>query len=145
MICHSHAVCVYISPIQIRQIIYGKKRKRGTDIGNCIPIERIDHNPFIIQIWQEQVASAQDDVIYLLQTVLLRYDKTCFIIKYKTTLFLPLMLSPFFHSSYNRYTQGQIEYEMPLQVLTPDPKKRFMAVSEPIADKEYLHLMTKRR
>ena len=47
-------------------------------------------------------------------------------------------------------TQGQIEYEMPLQVLNPDPKKRFLVPrniqgEEQQEPKKFLHLMMKKR
>ena len=42
--------------------------------------------------------------------------------------------------------QGQIEVEMPLQVLNPDPKKRFLAANDPISQSnDYVHLMMKKR
>merc|ERR1712226_507550 len=61
-------------------------------------------------------------------------------------------------SNYSEDGKGQMEYEMPLQVLNPDPKKRFLMVHE-VADskpeeelqkqqlqaKKFLHLMMKKR
>merc|ERR1712226_1244030 len=49
-------------------------------------------------------------------------------------------------SNYSEDGKGQIEYEMPLQVLNPDPKKRFLAANDPIPQSnDYVHLMTKKR
>jgi protein tyrosine phosphatase len=49
-------------------------------------------------------------------------------------------------SNYSEDGKGQIEVEMPLQVLNPDPKKRFLAANDPISQSnDYVHLMTKKR
>jgi len=52
-------------------------------------------------------------------------------------------------SNYEKDGKGQIEYEMPLQVLNPDPKKRFLASNykeeEQQQPKKFLHLMMKKR
>jgi len=53
-------------------------------------------------------------------------------------------------SNYSEDGKGQIEYEMPLQVLNPDPKKRFLVPrniqgEEQQEPKKFLHLMMKKR
>merc|ERR1711962_474611 len=56
-------------------------------------------------------------------------------------------------SNYDEDGKGQIEYEMPLQVLNPDPKKRFLVTNdmqkqlqqEQEEPKKFLHLMMKKR
>merc|ERR1711962_1444772 len=56
-------------------------------------------------------------------------------------------------SNYDEDGKGQIEYEMPLQVLNPDPKKRFLVTNdmqkqlqqEEEQPKKFLHLMMKKR
>merc|ERR1712226_8824 len=53
-------------------------------------------------------------------------------------------------SNYSDDGKGQIEYEMPLQVLNPDPKKRFLdsrnlQEEQKQAPKKFLHVMMKKR